>query len=189
MLKLNEEKLQQFASTVSSIQDKTTRSALNTLLSILEDNIPTLSLTRSGSFLPTLIPYILHPFSEKKLIPPELDFSPEEKMVEASVKSLMTWSEKQRMSVIFDSDISGLKDDSFLESLYNHSRQYVVIESSDGCVFGGYIHRRVRELNVDVEDKKAFLFSFQLDHNYTNIKYELRDEESERGVLCVSLRQ
>ena len=80
--------------------------------------------------------------------------------MQMGLQALKGWTQKQNATIIFDSSYDPFVFNVFHERVMNVQDVAVVGFTSEGCVFGGFFHRPVGVVNVQVEDPHVFAFSF-----------------------------
>lgn len=167
MLTIRESLLSLLHKEIQQIEDVHAKMALTYIEQILDAN----------KQKPTgLISRLWNLGSTQPEIPPPLPCNPS---ISEAVASLQEWSGHKSMHILFDSDTDGLSEDStsFVDSVINKSRLYVIIRDTESNVFGGYIRQHISVPNTDMNDKKAFIFSLYR-NGATNIrKYQILSDD------------
>ena len=79
------------------------------------------------------------------------------------VKQLEEWTERRIINIIFDSDIDNWNKNTsvFDQRIVNKEHIIIIIEDTNGNIFGGYVNEKIDKVDKYINDPKSFLFSLE----------------------------
>ncbi|KAL7714004.1 TLDc domain-containing protein [Entamoeba marina] len=90
-------------------------------------------------------------------------FSKEESTVCEMFNNMKKWSNKENGHIIYDSDIDGDDNKSFISKVLNKKNMYFVHSDSNGNIFSGFISTTITDVGSWTQDPNCFLFSINSD--------------------------
>ncbi|EKE39515.1 hypothetical protein ENU1_124800 [Entamoeba nuttalli P19] len=103
-------------------------------------------------------------------------FSDDELKQKEIIKTLEEWSERKRMEILFDSDIEGFEigNEIFSRKVMKKSHLFIIVIATNQDIFGGFISHRIKEVNIETNDPKAFVFSLYKNKRYQKLKFPFK---------------
>ncbi|ELP94996.1 hypothetical protein EIN_251800 [Entamoeba invadens IP1] len=75
--------------------------------------------------------------------------------------ALKTWTGREEMLVLFDSDIDDQSNVSFQACVLNKHSLFIILFDKKGNIFGAYLRKSVSKVSKRMEDKGHFIFSLE----------------------------
>ncbi|KAL7715666.1 TLDc domain-containing protein [Entamoeba marina] len=106
-----------------------------------------------------------------------------EKILYQRLVSLINWSGKNGLNIIYDSDVDEHTHHCFNMKLHNKQNLYLIVHDEFDCVFGGYFGGCITNLNEWNYDSSMFLFRLSTSANGDNTSQKWLLKQGKKGGI------
>ncbi|KAL7719706.1 TLDc domain-containing protein [Entamoeba marina] len=100
-------------------------------------------------------------------------------VINKSMGILKKWSKRDKLNIIFDSDIDGDgRNNGLHDKVFGRSNLYFISFDENNNVFGGYVNEKINISDDCIDDKNAFVFSLIRDGLEVNNKYPINKKST-----------
>ncbi|KAL7713190.1 TLDc domain-containing protein [Entamoeba marina] len=96
-------------------------------------------------------------------------------LISLFVNSLKEWSNKDTITLLFDSDIDGYCREYFAHVVLNKRNLYFINYDDNENVFGGYLNAEITQPDTWIQDPNSFVFSLIRQGEFKNKRYFIQE--------------